>query len=452
MLTLAPVASQSFTNTADRGGNSVAQQGFFCRGPLGTKTDDRVNQRIQFISPWFASSAIGLASFPGPKFALSEALQVAQLAYWEFDSVSRNFTLNDQYYSLHRTSAEAVGGYTIQLDDFCRRLVHPQDANAFKAYIDEGLRGTQGDQLGDLKMQILCADGTERWTLVHCNVESGASAEAVRLVGAVQDITERKRAEDALQATQSELTRVAQQSTMGQMAATIAHEINQPLAAIVANGSAGLRWLTGKSPNLEEGSAALKRVVSEGHRAASVIAGIRAMFRKDHLETSTLAINLLIEELLTLAQGDIQRHRVSVQTEFTSELPEILANRVQIQQVIFNLITNALDAMSSIPDEVRVLHLKTENKEQSAVLISIADSGPGLEEKMKDRIFEPFFTTKPHGMGMGLSICRSIIEAHNGQLTVESNLGQGTVFRICLPAANVDSAIVDSAVPIVLRE
>ena len=305
---------------------------------------------------------------------LSEALQLAQLAYWEFDSANRNFTLNDQYFSLHRTSAAVVGGYNIQLDDFCRSLVHPQDASAFKAYIDEGLRGVQGDQLGDLKIQILCADGTERWTLVHCKVENGASADAVRLVGAVQDITERKRAEDALQATQSELTRVAQQSTMGQMAATIAHEINQPLAAIVANGGAALRWLTGKPPNLEEGSAALKRVVSEGHRAASVIAGIRAMFRKDHLEKATLAINPLIEELLTLAQGDIQRLRVSVQTEFTSELPEIFANRVQLQQVVFNLITNALDAMSSMPDEVRVLHLKTEK--QGAV--RCVDLGSGL--------------------------------------------------------------------------
>src|SRR5262249_21256189 len=161
---------------------------------------------------------------------LSEALQIAHLAYWEFDSVNREFTFNDQYYSLHRISAADAGGYHMQLDDFCRRLVHPQDANALKAYSEDGLRVTHKDQLSQLEMRILCADGTQRWTLVRSSVERGASMDAVRLIGAVQDTTERKRAEDALQATQSELARVAQLSMMGQMAAAIAHEINHPLA------------------------------------------------------------------------------------------------------------------------------------------------------------------------------------------------------------------------------
>jgi C4-dicarboxylate-specific signal transduction histidine kinase len=374
---------------------------------------------------------------------LSEALQIARLAYWEFDGVSREFAFNDQYYSFHRITAADAGGYRMELEDFCRRLVHPQDASALKAYIEEGLRVTHGDELGQLEIRILCADGTQRWTLVHCSVERGANSEAARLIGAVQDTTERKRSEDALQATQSELARVAQLSTMGQMAASIAHEINQPLAAIVANGSAGLHWLAGKSPNLEEGCAALKRIVSEGHRAASVIAGIRAMFKKDHQEKAVLAVNPLIGELLTLAQGETQRNRVSVETALAGEVPEVLANRVQLQQVIFNLITNAIDAMSSMPDGPRVLRVKSEKNGKSGVLISVEDSGPGLDEKTAGRIFEPFFTTKAHGMGMGLSICRSIIEAHNGRLTVESHIGRGSVFRIGLPPAAADISAVD---------
>src|SRR5262249_35495728 len=156
------------------------------------------------------------------------------------------------------------------------------------------------------------------------------------------------------------LARVAQLSTMGQMAAAIAHEINQPLAAIVANGSAGLHWLAGKSPNLEEGRAALKRIVREGHRAGSVMRRIRAMFQKDHQQKTMLAVNPLIGELLTLAQGEIQRNRVSVETELAGELPEVSGNRVQLQQVIFNLITNAVDAMSSMPEDCRILRLKSE--------------------------------------------------------------------------------------------
>ena len=375
--------------------------------------------------------------------ALLNALQIAHLAYWEFDSVSREFTLNDQYYSLHRISAADAGGYHMQLDDFCRRLVHPQDVNALKAYIEDELRVIHKDQPSQLEIRILCADGTQRWALVRSSAERGADMDAVRLTGAVQDTTERKRAEDALQATQSELARVAQLSMMGQMAAAIAHEINQPLAAIVTNGSAALRWLMGTSPNLEEGCAALKRVVSEGNRAASVIAGIRAMFKKDHQEKDVLAINPLIGELLTLVHGEIHRPRVSVETELASELPDVLANRIQLQEVIFNLVMNAVDAMSSVPDVTRVLRVKSEKNGKSGVLISVEDSGPGLDEKTIGRIFEPFFTTKSHGMGMGLAICRSIIEVHNGHLNVESQVGRGSVFRIDLPPAAADISAVD---------
>jgi C4-dicarboxylate-specific signal transduction histidine kinase len=323
-------------------------------------------------------------------------------------------------------------------------MVHAQDAHAFETYIEDELRGSHLDQPRQLEMRILCSDGEQRWTLVRSIAERSANTDAVRLIGAVQDTTERKRAEEALQMTQSELARVAQLSMVGQMAAAIAHEINQPLAAIVTNGSAGLRWLTAKSPNLDEGCAALTRVVREGNRAASVIAGIRAMFKKDQQEKDILAINPLIGELLTLAQGEIHRNRVSVQTEFASGLPEVPANRVQLQQVIFNLITNAVDAMSLMPEDSRVLHLKTEVDEKLGVLISVEDSGSGLDEKTMGRIFEPFFTTKSDGMGMGLSICRSIIEAHNGHLTVESRIGRGSVFRIHLPSVIPDISTVVS--------
>jgi C4-dicarboxylate-specific signal transduction histidine kinase len=348
--------------------------------------------------------------------------------------VSGEFTFNDQYYSLHRTSVADAGGYHMRLDDFCRKLVHPQDARAFKAYIQNGLRASQGDQLSQLEVRILCADGSERWTLVRSSAERDANTDAVRLVGAVQDTTERKHAEEAMRSMRSELVRVTQLSTMGQMAASIAHEINQPLAAIVTNGNAGLRWLANRTPNLDEARAALTRIVGDGHRAGKVITGIRAMFRNDEQEKMRLDLNELIQEVLALVQGDILRREVSVQRNLTESLPVVLANRVQLQQVILNLIANALDAMSSVTDRARVLQLKSERMGSAEVIVTVADSGSGIDPESIDRIFEAFFTTKSDGMGMGLSICRSIIESHGGRLSALPGLELGSIFQIILPA------------------
>lgn len=371
---------------------------------------------------------------------LSEALQIAQLAYWEFDGASREFTFNDQYYSLHRISAADAGGYRMRLDDFCSRLVHPQDAHALKAYIEGQLQSANGDQPSQLEMRILCADGTQRWTLLRSSAERSEHADAVRLIGAVQDTTERKRAEEALRSTQSELVRVTQLSTMGQMAASIAHEINQPLAAIVTNANAGLRWLANKTPDIDEARAALTRIVGDGHRAGTVISGIRAMFRKGEQEKTLLDLNQLVQEVVALVQGDILRKDVSVQMSLTDNLPAVRANRVQLQQVILNLIANALDAMSSVNDRARVLRLKSQRRGSAEVLIAVEDSGPGIDPKSIDRIFEAFFTTKSEGMGMGLSICRSIIEAHGGRLSALPAAELGSVFQIILPAAESSAA------------
>ena len=317
--------------------------------------------------------------------------------------------------------------------------MHPQDAHALKAYIEDELRASHGDQPSQLEIRILCADGTQRWTLVRSRAERGANADAVRLIGAVQDTTERKRAEEALRSMQSELVRVTQLSTMGQMAASIAHEINQPLAAIVTNANAGLRWLASKTPDLDEARAALTRIVGDGHRAGKVITGIRAMFRKDEQEKTLLDVNQLIQEVLALVQGDILRKDVSVQLNLMENLPVVLANRVQLQQVILNLIANALDAMSSVNDRARVLRLKSERKgsaEVAQVLITVEDSGPGIDPEKIGQIFDAFFTTKSDGMGMGLSICRSIIEAHGGRLSALPDVELGSTFHIILPAGD----------------
>jgi signal transduction histidine kinase len=238
-------------------------------------------------------------------------------------------------------------------------------------------------------------------------------------------------------AMQAELGRVARLTTMGRMAASIAHEISQPLAAIVTGGNASLRWLAHAPPNLDEARVALNRIVKDGLRASDIIQSIRAIFRKGDEGRAPLDVNELIREVLRLTHGEIQNGRVSVETELTNELPNVVGNRVQLQLVFRNLIMNAVEAMGSVTDRGRVLHIRSEIK-PSGVRIAVADSGTGIEPKSIDRIFDTFFTTKYHGMGMGLSISRSIVEAHGGQLSASPSHPHGSIFEIVLPAAKLD--------------
>jgi C4-dicarboxylate-specific signal transduction histidine kinase len=239
-------------------------------------------------------------------------------------------------------------------------------------------------------------------------------------------------------AMQAELARVSRLTTMGQVAASIAHEINQPLAAIVANGNAGLRWLANATPNLDEVRGALIRMVKDGHRASDVIGSIRTIFRKGDEGKTPLDVNDLIREVLGLVHGQLQNEQVSVRTELFDGLPELSANRVQLQLVIRNLVINAIEAMSSVTDRARVLQVRSEIFKPSGVLVTITDSGRGIDPKSKERIFDAFFTTKSHGMGMGLSICRSIVEAHGGRLTASPAHPHGSVFEIIFPVAKLD--------------
>lgn len=228
----------------------------------------------------------------------------------------------------------------------------------------------------------------------------------------------------------ADLNRVA---TAGELTAAIAHEVSQPLAAMVTNANAGLRWLNNKTPDLDEVRATMQNVVSAGHRASEVMASIRAMFRKDGRDETTVDLNGIIQDVLGLVRGELQAQGIIVQTELTKPLPLVLGHSGQFQQVILNLIRNAADAMGSTSGRARVLKLKTAINDHDGVLVSVEDSGTGIDPKDIDRIFESFFTTKSQGMGMGLSICRSIIEAHGGRLWASSGVAEGSVFNIQLP-------------------
>jgi len=249
--------------------------------------------------------------------------------------------------------------------------------------------------------------------------------------GMAFDITEKMQAQNALQAAQAELVRSAHVSRMGAMTASIAHEINQPLAAILANANAGLRWMARTPPDLTEGRESFERIVREGQHVSDVIQSVRSMFKSKEVARASIDLNQLIHEVLALAGGALQNHGVVVHTELDEMLVPVTGNRVQLQQVLFNLITNAIEAMESVAD--RVMLVKSECESSGEVLVTVEDSGSGLNQGNIDQIFETFFTTKTDGMGMGLSICRSIIESHGGRLWASPGHLRGAVFRFTLP-------------------
>jgi signal transduction histidine kinase len=236
-----------------------------------------------------------------------------------------------------------------------------------------------------------------------------------------------------LSSMQAELARVARLTTMGEMAASIAHEINQPLASVVNNANAGMRWLNREPPNVGEVKAALSRIVNDGQRGSDIIGSVRAMVKKGDRSKIQVDLGELIGDVMRLIEGQFQRNGVSVQVELANDVPKVLGDRVQLQQVILNLLTNAADAVTYVADGERSVRVRSKRHDGHDVLIAIEDSGTGIMPDDKRRIFDAFYTTKSEGMGMGLSICRSIVESHGGRITVEDASPCGSVFQIILP-------------------
>jgi PAS domain S-box-containing protein len=254
--------------------------------------------------------------------------------------------------------------------------------------------------------------------------------------GVAADVTAAVRAdqaEEALRNVQAELAHVTRVTTLGELTASIAHEVNQPLAAIVTNGGACLRWLARDVPDLDEVRAAVERMINDGNRAAEVIQRVRALAKKTDAPKMPLPINGVIEEVLLLLQPEVLSHQALLRLELASELPLLLADRIQLQQVIINLVINGMEAMTPVTDRPRELKILSQ-READQVLVAVQDSGVGIDPEHVDRLFNSFFTTKPSGMGMGLSICRSIIEAHGGKLWASCNIGAGATFQFTLPA------------------
>ncbi len=244
---------------------------------------------------------------------------------------------------------------------------------------------------------------------------------------------ERKHAEEARREAQAELARVSRVTTMGELTASLAHEVNQPIAAAVTNANTCLRWLTRDHPDVEEARAAASRIVKDATRAADIISRVRLLFKKSAPQQEPVDVNEAIREMIVLLRSEATRYNITVRMELTVDLPRIIGDRVQLRQILMNLIVNSIDAMKEV-DGLRELAVKSQRTEKEEVLVSVSDTGVGLPPQKSDQIFNAFFTTKPHGTGMGLRISRSIVESHGGRLWATDNSPRGASFHFALPA------------------
>ena len=259
------------------------------------------------------------------------------------------------------------------------------------------------------------------------------------ITGAVlvfRDIGERRRADDALRQAQANLARAARLTTMGELTVSIAHEVNQPLMAIVTNAATCIQWLTNDRPNIEEARQAAERIIRDGHRAGDFIASIRALARKSIPQRVELDINEAILEILLLMRSEMRRLDIAIETELSEDRAIVVGDRVQLQQVILNLILNSIEAMSLADQRARVMRVSSRSDGNGNLLVEIADTGPGFGPAESERMFEAFFTTKAEGIGLGLWICRTIVEAHGGRLSASSNPPHGSVFRFTVPSSS----------------
>ncbi|MCU1292795.1 MAG: hypothetical protein JWP08_1645, partial [Bryobacterales bacterium] len=307
-------------------------------------------------------------------------------------------------------------------------FLHPDDVDpTLRAWS----RAVATGQPHEIQYRLRRSDGAYRWFHVLGQLVRDSEGHTTRWYGLLIDIDDRKNMEEALRSTQTRLSRATQIATVGEFAASIAHEINQPLAAVVANGHACLRWLSAKPPSLSKAHEAAERIVRDGKEAGEIVRRIRALFKRAALDEVVLDLNEIIGEVLRILDGETRKRRVAVETDLQEGLARVAGDRLQLQQVIFNLLLNGLEAMDPVIDRPKKLFIRSKGHSQETILIEIRDYGVGLQDP--EKVFEAFFTTKENGMGMGLAICRSIIEAHHGRLWATCGEEAGASFCFTLP-------------------
>ena len=337
--------------------------------------------------------------------------------------------LNGRFLLVNRKFEEVVGLRSQEILGKTSFDLFPRNASAFHA----GDRRVIETGRPSETEEILTTDRGDRVFLATKSLLSDETGKPYALFGISAEITDRKQAESDLREMQAELAHVSRVMTVGELTASIAHEINQPLAAIVMNGNAALRWLALDPPNLAKVRDSAELIIRDGDRASQIITRIRALLKKSPPAKTLLDVNEFVNEVLDLTESEMIRNSVRSRVEFADDLPRVPGDRIQLQQVLLNLIANAIEATLAIEDRERALLIATDSFDNTGVRIAVKDNGPGIDPQRADHLFDPFSTTKPNGMGMGLAISRSIVEAHGGRLWTEANVDFGATFQFTLP-------------------
>jgi PAS domain S-box-containing protein len=354
---------------------------------------------------------------------LAEAERLAHVGSSAFDVATRTIVhFSQEHFRLFGLDPEAG----MPSFEVARQRIHPEDRDRILETFNRAVNERKDFEADH---RTVLPDGTIKYVHVIAHPAFNASGDLVEYVGTVMDLTERKEADEKLREAQAELAHVSRVTTLGEMAASIAHEVNQPLSGVVINANACLRFLTGATQNLDEVRDGLQAIARDGRRASDVIGRIRALARRTMTEKELLSINDVIREVVGLAEGEARRTRARLRTDLAGDLPRVLGDRVQLQQVVLNLLLNGLDAMQGVVGRPRELVISTQREASDRVRVAVQDSGSGIDPQLALRIFDPFYTTKSSGLGMGLSISRSIIEQHDGRLWAVPNDGPGTTFH-----------------------
>jgi signal transduction histidine kinase len=365
---------------------------------------------------------------------LAEGQRLSSTGSFSWKVATDEVTWSEQLYRIY----EVETGVPVTLDAI-RARVHPEDLTLLENMFEQAREGTN-----DLEWQYRLLMPDRSITYLHAVAHATRDQDGqLEYIAAVQDVTGRRMSEEALATARSKLANVARVTSLGVLTASIAHEVNQPLSGIITNAGTCLRMLDANPPNLEGARETARRTIRDGVRASDVVTRLRALFSRDEYRLESLDLNEVTREVIALTLSDLQRNRVVLQSDLAEDLPAITGDRIQLQQVILNLLRNASDAMVDVDDRPRRLLVRTEREDVDRVRVSVRDAGVGVAPHNVDKLLDAFYTTKPDGMGIGLSISRSIIERHHGRLWAEGNDGPGATFSFSIPSG--PASVLDAA-------